>query len=76
MAEYRCPVLRGMVGPRLPTGSWLSAVAEDPIVGSVSSGFLMELAAPFSAAGFLDLLSRCPAFPSLGLVWSFLAHTV
>lgn len=75
MAEYRCPVLRGMVGPRLSTGSWPSAVGDNPIVASVSSGFLMELAAPFSAAGFLDFLSRCPAFPSLGLVRSLLLHT-
>lgn len=66
MAEYRCPVLRGTVGPRLSSGSWLPAAA------SVSSGFLRELAASFSAAGFLFLLSRCPVFPSLGLLLSFL----
>lgn len=69
MAEYRCPVLRGMVGPR--AGSWF-AVGEDASVGSLSSGFWTELPASFSAAGFLDFLSRCPGFPSLDLVRSFL----
>lgn len=72
MAEYRCPVLRGMVGPR--SDCW-PVVGEDASVGSASSGFLIELPASFSAAGFLDFLSRFPAFPSLGLVRSFLLDT-
>lgn len=72
-AEYRCPVLRGIVGPLFSVGGWLSA--EDPAVGSVSPGFLMEFVAPFSAPGLLDLFSRWPAFSSLTLVLSFLLHT-
>ena len=67
---YLCPVLRGMVGPRFS-----SAVGEDSLLASVASS-LLELPTPFSAPGFLALLSRCPAFPSLFLVRSFLLHRV
>lgn len=73
MVEYRCPVLRGMVGPR--SDCW-PAVGEDSSVGLVSSSCLTELPASFSAAVFLDFLSRCPTFPSFGLFRSFLLDTI